>query len=352
MTPRRLLPAPALLTAVLVTASLLSVASAAGASPGTVAGVSPTAVGATSPDGVVSAKKRAPRHDFPRMPRKCATPQQKVPHKPVVCKLTRFDANRPSVMLWGDSHAWMLMPALRRAVKGERVNLVAVVMGSCPPMNNRVRPRERALPCFRSNAFGIRFARRVQRSGENLRIVLVGSWERYAREIRRNPESYAGFMAKEMIKATPRLMRTLGRMPLGVDVVGQIATVPARTPSCRAGNNPYACDVPRRKALKREAATRSWLVDTIKPLRGNRAPIEVNGRFCDARVCHGKVRRLYTWWDDLHLSATMSRKLVPYFDEVVDKALGRRTRPQESGQADPGDQAGSGDPGCIVAILC
>lgn len=266
-----------------------------------------------------------PSQDFPRLPAKCATAQEKIPQDPKVCYLNGFKESRPSIMLWGDSHIWMFIPALRKAIRGERVNLVAVMAGSCPPMDNQVTPRSRASKCFRSNAIGIQVARRLERIGKPYRIVLGSSWQRYRHAIKVGDRtSYVGINARAMQKGTPRLVRTLKGIGATVDVVGQAPTVPTRRPRCRAGNQPYACNLKRSRVVPEAAATQQYLRRTMRPLLGSRRIIDVLPTVCGPRICRGVVAGTRTWFDDLHLSASMSMRMSPYFARSVEAVLPRR----------------------------
>lgn len=292
-----------------------------------------------APDTRVQAKQ--PSQDFPHMPRRCATPREKIPSKPVVCGLNRYSANRPTVVLWGDSHSWMFIPALKAAVSGRDVNLVAIMMGSCPPMDNQVKPTDAVPACFRSNALGIEVARKLERGNQPYRIVLAGSWQRYvhARKVR-DRQSYVGMMAVAMLKGTPRLARTLRTIGSEVDVVGQVATVPERHRSCPRGNEPYACQLPRKSSLPEASATRSYVTQALRPLLQSRTPIDVNPSICSAKVCKGTIGTTRTWFDDLHLSATKSASLASYFSTTID-AIDPPAQPEEPTQ-----------PPCTIPFVC
>lgn len=264
-----------------------------------------------------------PSRDYPRMPRQCATAAEKIPSKPTVCQLNTFDKDRSTVVLWGDSHSWMFIPALKKAAQGKNLNLLAVMMGSCPPMDNQADQDDQVAACFKSNALGIDLARRLEAHGKPYRIVLAGSWQRYLHALKVNDtSSYVGVMAKAMRKGTPRLVRTLEAIGSQVDVIGQVATVPPVRRRCPQGNDPYACSLPRAKALPELGATRTYLRETFKPLLGTRAPIDVNPYICNAKVCKGKVDGVRTWFDDLHLSASMSTLMSSYLARSVDSVAG------------------------------
>lgn len=283
-----------------------------------------------------------PRNDHPKMPRSCVAPADLIPQEPLVCELNRLKEGRPTVLLWGDSHAWQMIPALERAAAGKNVNLIAVVMGGCPPMDNNLRPGEQAPACFKANELALDVTRELVQSSDGHRILLAASWQRYRKAIKTNDRTYTGEMARAMRKATPRLMRTLSRLGAEADMVGQVATVPDKVRPCARSMTPYACNVPRKKALADSVGTKRYLNGLVNKLPGDAELINVNGYFCKAKVCRGKVGSTFTWWDELHISATMSRELSRFLRPTIKKA--DASRPPEPG----------GEPGCSlpIPILC
>ena len=283
-----------------------------------------------------------PKNDHPRMPRSCVAPADLIPQEPTICALNQAEQGRPTVLLWGDSHAWQMIPALMRAGKKKDVNLIAIVMGGCPPMDNAVKPGQPAPKCYRSNDVAIDFARQIVSSGEGHRVLLAASWQRYRKAFKTGDRSYTGDMARAMRKGTPRLMRTLAAMGAQTDVVGQVATVPDNVRPCARGNQPYSCDIPRKAALADSVGTKRYLTKLMRPLPAGAELINVNGYFCTGSVCRGKVGSVHTWWDELHISATMSRQLRGFLKPTVVKA-------DESRPGEP-----DGQPGCSlpVPILC
>ncbi len=271
-----------------------------------------------------------PGADVPRLPRSCVGPRQLIPQRPGACHIGEFRAGRPTVVLWGDSHAWQLVPALRAATRRHPVNLVGYLMGACPAMDPALdsrRERRRATLCERANEVALRQVLRLDRSGAPLRVVVGGGWQRYRQardrailaggaELLPGYSGYVARMAELMEVGTPRLFTTLGRAGVRVDLVGQVAIVPDVTPPCPSGSDPYACDVPRALSLPDEDRTRRWLQEAAAPLRGERY-VEVNDAFCSALVCHGVVDGVYTFFDALHLSATRARSLRPLFGPTV-----------------------------------
>jgi hypothetical protein len=329
---RRLL---GLVLAALLTATLMSLPSGA------------TAVPATSASSVLAAQ-RDPADDFPRMPRRCVNPENLIPQYPGKCNLNDFRKGRPTIVLWGDSHAWQMIPALRKASRKRGVNLVAFVMGSCPVMDNQLSAQERndAPLCLRSNDLALRYVANLKSHHRKVRVLLATYWWRYLQAIRAgDTKSYTGEMAARFKTAGPRLFRTLGRMHVNVDVNGQVVTVPPNHASCPKGNTPYACDLSRKRALRNEASTRRYVKRHMRALSGKPGYIDAN-RMCDATTCYARTPEgIYTFWDDQHISASMSRHLSYVLNRTVTRAGGKKL------PAPPPDDGGDGG-GCPLIILC
>lgn len=289
------------------------------------AGLLASSLSAISPTAAAAGD---PSKDYPRIPRACATPQEKIPSKPVACRLNDFKANRPTVVLWGDSHAWMMIPALKKAVRNQDVNLLAFTMGSCPPMDARL-PRNTGPACAQSNDLALRSVLKLDRGSQPLQVVLGGSWQRYHHALRvGDRRSYRGQQAAKFQADGPRLFRKLGKAKIGVDVIGPVATVPVNKPRCKR-TEPYACDLPRGKALRNEGDVKRWLSRKVRPLAGQTQLVDVNSAFCSKRVCRGKQDGTFTFFDDLHLSATRSRLLRDFFLPTVARVLPDVPTPSE-----------------------
>jgi hypothetical protein len=328
MTNRRLL---GLLLATLVTAALLV------ASPA-------HATGSTDPDPdpvTPFSKATPPNNDFPHLPVHCASRKDLIPLHPVKCNLNKYDRHRPTVVLWGDSHAWQLVPALREQVAGQGVNLVAFMLGSCPVMVNPMTKAERrkAPDCLKSNAMALDFVKKLKGEKRDVRVVLATFWQRYLAAIRKQKfGSYHGQMAQIFEKSGPRVFRTLGRMKIGVDVVGQALTVPEHAPNCRKGNDPYACNLPRFRAIHGEKGTKAWVKGHMRSLV-KPSYVDIN-KMCTRSTCYAKVHGTNTFFDIYHITASMSRLISFVFAGTVDRALAG---------ADDGDDDGSS---CPLPLLC
>jgi hypothetical protein len=282
----------------------------------------------TAPGPLARARVADPRTDYPRLPPRCEGGAHKIPTKPGPCFVTEFRASRPTVVLWGDSHAWQYVPAVVAAAKARKANLVGFFMGGCPPVKVPLTAPAGGYDsiCEQHNAMAMKYVKKLQRGKQDVRVLLGSSWAGYRRadrEIKAGAgEEYYGYTdwVKQMVAlfmhgAGP-LFPALGKVGVDADVIGQTATVPRTTAECATGEDPYTCDLPRRRAIYDDYKTRKWLRGLMKSLAGRPRLIEVNDAFCDRDVCHGMVDGVYTFYDDLHLSATNVRTLRPYFRDT------------------------------------
>lgn len=276
---------------------------------------------AGSPSAAVIAD---PSNDVPRIPAACLETGGVIPQEPGACFLTPFQQGRPTLVLWGDSHAWQFIPSLRAAMGNRDMNFVAFVMGACPPFQSApVRDGRRGTKCERSNRQALAHVRSLDRGSQPLQVVVGAAWDVYRRALKRalvddivplpGYQAYVLEMARKSDVRTPLLFETLGKAGVDVDVIAQTARVPGVVPPCPGGSQPYACDLLRANALPNEAENRQWLQDMMKSLSGRPGYIDVNRHICDALICHGLIDEVYTFFDDLHLSATLARQLGPFF---------------------------------------
>jgi hypothetical protein len=273
-------------------------------------------VGLGEPVVRFGARARGPAQDYPRLPERCLGPKEIIPHSPQKCRLVRFMKGRPTVVLWGDSHAWQHIPALRAAARERKMNLVAYVFGSCAPFKMVMRRDlgSYKLPCELNNALALDYISRRHRAGAAIRVVLGGHWwgNRY---VYRHQSRFSGYQvqhARLFHHKGPPLFRALGRRGIDTDVIGQAAVVPWDPPRC-SQRDPYTCDLPRRRAIRQEHTTRQWLRAQMEHLAGHPRLIDVNRRFCGPWKCRGRANRIFTFYDDNHLSATRTRTLKREF---------------------------------------
>lgn len=269
-----------------------------------------------------------PSEDYPRLPNpECVTGDQRVPQDAQVCHLEPFRQGRPTVVLWGDSHAWMLVPALLKQAETDRVNPDVVTLGACPPlMVTAPKPGENfGSKCERQNYNARQYVLGLKRAHRPVRVIFAANWVGYRQIYRESKggtvptpyEPYAVEMATLFHRGTPAIFRKMGEVGIDVDVVGQILTVPRPAAPCVLGMDPYSCPMPRIQAIPEEDDTRAWLHRQMDKLAGTPRYIDVNGRVCDQLMCQAKLNGIYTFFDDLHLSATRARTLHGKFHKSL-----------------------------------
>jgi hypothetical protein len=107
-----------------------------------------------------------PTKDTPYLPAKCGGGTGALmPQNRGVCPLKSFHSNWPTVLVWGDSHAWEFTPALRKLTAGRNVNLVAFTRGGCPPMEAANRNAKSGYSCVRSNNDALDYVERPDPAG-------------------------------------------------------------------------------------------------------------------------------------------------------------------------------------------
>ena len=329
MSPRlgrssRLVPLLAVALAAIVLSSCSSGSDAKGAdddpttAPTSASSSTPPASTPPSPSPTPTLPPVPPEQDYPRLPKECASREEKIPQEPGACFLNEFVETQPTVVLWGDSHAWQHIPVLRLAVGEQPVNLVGFVMGSCPPMDLD-RPLGEGTKCEQNATAALDFIQRLDRQGRPLKVVLGAYWRFYL-DVLASPGDYREYDQQQaglFADFTPAAMQALGRAGVDTDVIAQTVSVPDPAPCAP----PYACKVPRADALREEAATDAWVRDAMRPLGDDARYLDPNGDICDDTWCYGRRDGIYTFFDQQHLTATRSRTLLPLFVDVVADVL-------------------------------
>jgi hypothetical protein len=263
--------------------------------------------------------------DTPEMPDEClATDDELIPSRPVECNLMPFEEGRPTIVLWGDSHAWMFIPALQAAAADRDVNLVAFVMGGCPPFDATDVPR---IACAKSNLLALKYVKKLSRSDVPSRVIVGASWETYLgsrpltlmdeRAPNQDRRDYVARIADLFKAGVPPLFDTLGALEVGVDVIGPTAAIRRNAPLCEARVRPFSCDLSRTEAIADEADTREYLTMQMDQLQSGRRLIDVTDAQCDDEVCFAETDGILNFFDDNHFSATFARGLESYFEPSV-----------------------------------
>ena len=268
-----------------------------------------------------------PREDHYQLPKRCVgdEPGRLVPEDPGPCFVTLpYRKHRPTVVLWGDSHAWQHLPALVPLARKRKVNLVLFMLGGCPPILVENRKNKRLAGCETSNEMALRFVRHLKASGREFRVLLGAFWDGYYSVYKRvyvdktaDPSQWTPVQlrsARTFHRLTPRLITTLGDERIRVDLIGQASSVPDSPPRCPAGSDPYACALPRGVALPRERLWKTFFRQMVRELpAGSRVINNFTSTYCTREKCKGFTDDVYTYFDPTHLSASRTATFRKFF---------------------------------------
>jgi peptidoglycan/LPS O-acetylase OafA/YrhL len=263
--------------------------------------------------------------DVPKMPDECLVGDEIIPSVPVACEMVPFEEDRPTILLWGDSHAWMFIPALEKAIARRDVNLVAVVMGACPPAYAGAGAED---GCKGSNRLALNKLQELRKSDQPYRVVLGATWEFYLeggvelldRVNSQANRSHIARMSRYFQESSPTLFERLAERDVPTDVIAQTASILRNAPLCEASPRLVPCDVARASAIQNEEDTRAWLEEQMDGLGGEPPPrlIDPTKELCSKDTCYAANDEGEPYYiDDNHLSATLARGLGRYFKQTV-----------------------------------
>ncbi len=256
------------------------------------------------------------------LPSRCLEGDEALPARPGPCVITSYGRDRPTVIIWGDSHAWQQIPALRAQAKRTRTNLVAFVMGACPPMDLRDKGY-RGL-CIEQSERALAYIATMIERERRLKVVLGGFWELYRDYAARGRAGWAPDDAHDRFLLTRaqlfaagggRLFRTLGRWDVPTAAIAQAPWVSDAAPDCAAGEQPYSCDLARSAAIPDEAATSQWLKSQLARIRLS-GYIDTARFLCGADVCRAALRGQPVYLDNLHLDPTITGSFAPEYRDL------------------------------------
>ena len=220
-----------------------------------------------------------PSEDHYWLPERCVDePGAYVPGHPGPCYLTKYKPHQPTVVLWGDSHAWQHLPAVVPLARQRKVNLVLFMLGGCPPILIREDITKRLAACETSNQMALKFVGRLKERGQKIRVLLGAFWQGYYSVYKdvyvdrdEDPSQWTKVQlrsARTFHRLTPQLIAHLGELGIRTDLIGQAASVPANPPRCLRGSDPYECDLRRSAALPREKQWKVWLRRQVRTVAG------------------------------------------------------------------------------------
>jgi peptidoglycan/LPS O-acetylase OafA/YrhL len=272
--------------------------------------------------------------DIPQLPYSCIYDTHgTLPTAPRACDLTPYVEGKPTVVLWGDSHAWMLIPALMKAAEGTDVNLVSFTMGGCVPHLREIpadADRTQVTSCQRSNDRALKFVTQQAAAGDPLHVILGASWDDYLdgpsvslMDRRDNDPVHIAMLDRStaLLDKVPPLFDRLGELGVPTDVIGPTAELPRSGPLCVARSLPFSCDATVEETQAAQKASRAWLTSLLPKLPPGARFIDVDEALCNDKVCPAESDGIMNYFDDDHLSATRSTLLADYFRPSIDEVV-------------------------------
>lgn len=263
------------------------------------------------------------------LPERCLEEGETLPTTPTACKVLSFGKKRPTVVVWGDSHAWQQLPALKVEAERTRTNLVAFVMGVCPPVD--LRGTKYNGPCAQMANYALAFIRDKLDAKRSVKVVLGGFWRFYRDLNERSASGYEPGSDREVFmlgRATMfaegglKAFRTLGLWKVHTAAIGQMPWVPEEAPRCTTGELPYGCELPREIAIDDEAGTEAWLKSRLRgiPTSGY---VDATSYVCDVDICHPDLDGLPVYLDELHLDPAITEAFAPAYAGIFGDTTSR-----------------------------
>jgi hypothetical protein len=243
---------------------------------------------------------------FAVIPQRCYTDAGEV--RPGPCHIEQFGTDRPTVIVWGDSHAAQQIPPLQAQARRTRTNLIAFTMGLCPPMTVE---RSDPDPCSRNAYRTLRFIEdKAAQARSPLTVVLGGFW-RFYRTTRTGDGSER---AATFRRGDDRMFERLGRLGrqhgLRVAAIGQAPWIP---PGSGCTLSSRSC--PRRTMVPGEGSLTRYLLRQLRAIP-NAELISIVGRVCGPRRCRLTVDGLPVFYDIVHLNAALTARWASSFGWV------------------------------------
>jgi hypothetical protein len=294
--------------------------------------VAPGPGASANPDPLAPRSTAAKHPDTPVLPPECASVADLIPRTPMKCQLNPRIKGAPTIVLMGDSHAWQMIPAIRRAIGNRKVNFVGFIFGACPPMDpalNTPEQRREANNCQKTGMKAMRYLANASRQHREVRVVVGAAWAIYHHvwafgdDVPFEGHDIKGYQRVADLARTgiPRLFRTLTALGIPADAVGQSPFVPANPRPCAAGMEPYQCALPRSVVIENEAFNRAQIKTWMRGVPGNPKITHQSDYMCTPKLCQGTVNGINTYYDHGHIGAHLSLRLAPYFQPTVDKLL-------------------------------
>jgi peptidoglycan/LPS O-acetylase OafA/YrhL len=243
-----------------------------------------------------------------------------------LCRIGDLSAKTPSFVLWGDSHAGAILPAVDAVARREHRAGIFAATDSCPPLLGVTRPDAWKCKGFNDAVIALALRPAIKdvildaRWGKNAegtsygdeppgRILLYDDEGRGTDE----PSTRAVFL-----RGLDRTVKALHEAKKKVILIGSAPeigwAVPIVLAQLRARGDGRSMDLPLATHLKRQRA----VMDDFALMQVTYGAVIVDPTdvLCDASVCHVALDGVPLYRDEHHLSATAARLLIPALGKV------------------------------------
>ena len=242
------------------------------------------------------------------------------------CRLTWYGKQAPTLVVWGDSHMWMMTPAVLKAAEGKRVNIVLFFLGGCIPAAPDMEIYA-GNACAELSISAMRYLQQLDAGGRPYRLLVGSFWgANRNRLFWYESQERADIMQERRVFTqayTRPLFRALGKtgVPTDVSFQGPISVPPS---NCGLGTWPFWCPVDRARSFHKDAYVRGWLARRMSHLGAGSRLVDFSNGICSATTCPAVVNGVHTWFDPYHVSATKAATLASYYKPTVRALLRSR----------------------------
>ena len=229
-------------------------------------------------------------------------------------------AARARVLVWGDSHAVSLQPAVEQAAVASGSAAHIWWVGGCPGLvSERIVRATTWTLCIQHNQSVMEWLR-SEDAGELTAVVLSSRWEGYGDSWSLEEPSGAHGSLEMFARAVRDTIAEIDALGLRVLVVGPVVSLPQSAPECvflaqRGKLEPSRCWVPRAEADAR-LTDRVAILRTIVGAFPNARFIEPAPAICDETWCRAERAGQILYADAHHLAPAGSRLLYAHYRDA------------------------------------
>jgi len=272
--------------------------------------------------------------DYPKIPATC--PEYiHFPAPGAPCVPRAVHPGWPTLFLWGDSHAWSLIPALLDAAQGKEINLRIWVSPGCPPFN----PGRLDLPtgenmpigldsCWNQNRLAMEDMVRVADTGSPVTTMVASRWSWFLDKKALSPNerysdsrTWVNAVSTGLVSGFPHALSVLDQSGVDALLVRPLPELPRLAPECvDRGWWFLRCDQDRQRLDELHTHANAWLDALLAahPSMGS-TTVDFTDALCTSRTCPAESDGIVNYVDDNHLSATRSAMLAAILQPILSR---------------------------------